>query len=174
MTKPTPDVPLAPGSDRLADFMTKHGLCTTTDMAQVFRVGQSTVSRWVGQAKEKPLEDVLPGPAMILLELFESGIETPDLITMREMAELREHPTSERPIAAEMRWSVNIPTNARYGAKIVSDTGHYVVVHSRWFTERITKLKKQAAEAETPDRRRAQRLIERYEMARDELTSLPR
>lgn len=162
------------GKSRLEGFMSKNGLFTTTDLAQVFRVGQSTISRWIGQAKKDILENVLPGPAMILFELIEDGFETPDLIRMRSLAAIRENPKTDFPTDTELQWTIEIPTNARYGAKIVSETGHYITVHSRWFSERLSKLEGSVDDLPPNKKRDVQRLVEKYGQARDDLTSLPR
>ena len=155
-------------------FMERHGLQTTNDLAQVFRVWQSTASRWLKESKKKPLSDVMPGPALILLELMEQGVETPDLTAARSMAAIHAQPQAIDEIPRETDYRIEIPEKARYGARLVAPTGHFIVVHSRWFKDRSARLAKLAEAAKGARRARLSALVQRYQDAVEDMAALPR
>lgn len=157
-----------PGQSRIQKFMRSFGLENSHDLAQAFRVSQTTAARWMKDAETKPVEDVMPGPAFILLGLMENGVETEDLRRTQALAALREHPSDQGPVAGEDKWQIEIPRFSRHGVKIVTGTGHYIVAHSGWFKERIKKL------AAGQDDALARKLMQRYTDAINKLAGLPR
>ena len=162
------------GRERLTTFMQQHGLQTTVDLAQVFRVAQSTASRWMKDAAEKPLEDVLPGPAMILMELMEAGLTTSDLDAMRKLAAVHARPDELDDIAVEQSWTVEVPTRSRFGAKVSTPTGHHIIVHSGWIKDRMVKLEAILLSGDAGTRRRAKTLLARYQDVLQKMAELPR
>lgn len=161
--------------DRLTAFMTKHGLQTTTDLAQVFRVGQSTCARWIRVAQqlegEDSLEDVLQGPAFILFELMEKGLMTEDLLAMKTIVEARSNPDAITDLKWEMSWSLTVPDYARQGLKITTKQGHFITVHSGWIKQRIARLAMNDDELQSAT---IQTLLKRYRSAQTKMAALPR
>lgn len=160
--------------DRLTAFMEKHGLQTTTDLGQVFRVGQSTCARWIRVShkleSDASLEDVLQGPAFILFELMEKGLVTEDLLAMKTIAAARSDPDITD-LKWELSWSLTVPEYARQGLKITTKQGHFITVHSGWIKQRIARLAsknydQQSANVET--------LLKRYRSAQTKMAALPR
>lgn len=166
-----PSMPSDPaGGDRLRIFMRRCGFHNSHDVAQAFRVSQTTAARWIKDAADGSVEDAMPGPAVILLELMESGIETPDLKMAQFLASLRERPQDHPVIEGEEHWRIETSRSARHGAKIVTNAGHYIVVHSIWFRERIRRLSSEAGRKGKV----ARELVERYTAAISKLAELPR
>lgn len=158
--------------NRLVAFMNRHELGTGGELAQVFRVGQATASRWLNPG-QRPLEEVLPGPAMILLELMEAGHTTPDLEAVKALAAIHARPWAFEDIDGEIDWTVELPARSRLGVKLVSGTGHFLVVHSGWINDRITKIESLRASDPSDDARRAA-IVERYRDVLRRLSALPR
>lgn len=163
--------PSAPaGGDRLRTFMRRFGFQNSHDVAQAFRVSQTTASRWMKDTAESSVDDVMPGPAVILLELMESGIETPDLKVAQFLASVRESPGDYSVIEGELQWRIEMSRSARHGAKIVIATGQYMIVHSVWFRERIKRLSNEAGR----NGKVARELVSRYADTMKKLAELPR
>jgi hypothetical protein len=160
--------------NRLVRFMTRHGLQTTNDLAQVFRVYQTTASRWLKLAANEPVEHVLPGPALILLELMEQGVETSDLAAMRRLAELHSAPDALDEADGEAGWRIEVSSRQRQGARLVTPGGHHIVVHPGWFRDRSRHLERLAGSARGARRARLRDIARRYEAAIEDLAGLPR
>lgn len=162
-------------SNRLKTFMERNGLQTSGELAQVFRVTQDTTSRWIKNADSKPLEETMQGPALILFELMENGLQTKELLAMREMAAVQQNPAGVEDINVEARWKVSLSNRARLGVRIENEEGFFIVVHSRWLKDRMAALETIAAQAQQKARqRRALSLKSRYSDALQELADLPR
>lgn len=161
--------------DRLTAFMAKHGLQTTTDLAQVFRVGQSTCARWIRVAQQldskASLEDVLQGPAFILFELMEKGLMTEDLLAMKTIVAARSNPYTITDLKWELSWSLTIPDYARQGLKITTKQGHFITVHSGWLKQRILRL---TTDRDNQQAANVQTLLKRYRSAQTKMAALPR
>lgn len=171
------DAPSGSGEqDRLTAFMTKHGLQTTTDLGQVFRVGQSTCARWIRVAQQlgskASLEDVLQGPAFILFELMEKGLMTEDLLAMKTIVATRSNPDAITDLKWESSWSLTIPDYARQGLKITTKQGHFITVHSGWLKQRIHRLEADRDEQQVATD--VQTLLKRYRSAQTKMAALPR
>lgn len=155
--------------------MDRHGLQTTADLAQVFRVGQTASARWL-RASQKlsdtdSLEDVLQGPAFILFELMEKGVETEDLAAMKTIVLARSNPDEISDLKWEASWSLSIPEYARQGMKITTKSGHHITVHSGWIKSRIASLEKVADEQSSTA---VKTLLKRYRTAQTKMAELPR
>jgi hypothetical protein len=155
--------------------MSRNGLQTSHELAQVFRVNQTTAARWMREAQVRPLDEVLPGPAMILFDLMAGGLETPDLAATRRIAAVHARPGEFGLIEDEAKWRRELSTSARGGMTLRLPTGHSFVVHSGWLRERIERLDRLVAEAEDHAvRQKASTLAGRYRDDLARLGQLPR
>jgi hypothetical protein len=160
--------------------MEAHGLETSNELAQVFRTSQTTASRWMRLARKlgprESLETVLKGPANILFELMENGLETSDLRAMKALVQVRRDPKALDDLEWEKNWKVAIDPQGRQrqGASIVTKDGHEITVYSVWFRDRIAGLEKIEAEDDSSRRETAGKLVKRYRSALAKLAELPR
>ena len=162
------------GASRLTAFMARHGLQTSNDLAQAFRVTQPTSARWLKGAQGKPLEEVLQGPTLVLFELMEGGLETRDLSIAKRLAAVHARPGDFEVIEGEERWTIDVPTRSKVGGKIIVPSGHFIMVHSRWFKERIAKLRTLKSVRDDLHEKRMRMLVTRYQDAHDRMVALPR
>ena len=162
-------------NNRLKAFMDANGLQTSVELAQVFRVTQDTTSRWIKNADTKKLEETMQGPALILFELMEDGLQTTELLNMREMAAVSARPEDFEDLLSEEKWKAILGARSRAGVRIETPDGYFILVHSRWLKKRISKLESLSADGEQKARqRRARILINRYNDVLTELGKLPR
>lgn len=167
--------PATGSENRLKSFMELHRIQTSGEMAQVFRVTQDTTSRWIKNADSKPLEETMQGPALILFELMENGLQTKELIAVKAMAAVAACPSGIEDLNMEEKWTVTLSNRARLGVRIENLEGYFIVVHSRWLKERMAALNVITVEDKQKARqKRAQSLFARYEGALSGLAELPR
>lgn len=172
--KPTSSDARTPGRPRLDAFMAKNGLTTIDQLAQVFRMSQTPVQAWLKRSEREPLEEVLPGPAMILFELMERGTQTDDLDVMRGLAAIHADPATAADLQDEHEWEVEIPTTSRYGARVVARSGHSIKVHPGWFRGRIAALEPMVGSMSGVRKKHTQDLLKRYREAIEAMSRLPR
>ena len=146
---------------RLARLAQSHGLNTSSDLAQVFRVTNSTAGRWKDQARSRPLEEVMPGPAMILLELYEQGVETRDLQDVREAAKVRNGPDNLFLQPDEECWSIS-STEGRKAVTITLPNGRTIDAFPRWIKTRIRHLEDLLPHMPDLEAARCRKAVERY------------
>jgi|JRYH01.1.fsa_nt_gb hypothetical protein len=150
---------------RLSRLAERHALNPSSDLAQIFRVTRSTIGRWREQARSRPLREVMPGPAMILLELFEDGLETSDLREVRAAAQIRNGPADLVLQADEDQWEIKPSEGKRKPVRIALSNGREIEVFPRWLKARIRYLQSLEKHMEATEKLRCARVIERYRQA---------
>lgn len=162
------------GASRLTAFMARHGLQTSNDLAQAFRVTQPTSARWLKGAQGKPLNEVLQGPTLVLFELMEDGLVTRDLSIAKRLAAVHARPGDFGTIEGEERWTIDVPTRSKVGGRIIVPSGHFIIVHSRWFKDRAAKLMGLESTGDDLHEKRIRMLVTRYLEAHTKMVALPR
>lgn len=176
MVETAPGQPEArPPINRLRRFMKAQGLANAHELAQVFRVSKSTAARWLQDTEKQPLEDVLPGPAQVLLDVLEDGIETEDLRAVRDLVLIQNGADQPEEFRQEHLWEIELPNAARLPVKITLPSGHYILIHSQWMEQRLAALAPVATGTLHDKRReRARAIVAAYGKALEGLAALPR
>tara|TARA_R110000737_G_scaffold239142_2_gene251175 strand:+ start:3418 stop:3915 length:498 start_codon:yes stop_codon:yes gene_type:complete len=157
--------------DRLDRLRSKTGLKSDAELAQLFRVSHGAFRRWKDLIRSgRSVEEVLPGPAIVIVEAIEEGQLEISIERVRFLSRAKHDPHDLMLQEREHEWDVRPCTRTGQWRILVPETGYFDVPRS-WFRRRIVRLHEICDYLEPDRRAHCDTVLARYKEVLDERVS---